>query len=803
VLDEIVRGPTSQFIVPGFEADVRELSQRFRSESWQYKVAQAINAAAIRVKPTVETTPKRVSGFQWAKEFATLRNASRGHGAVQTGTKAALAPSLADALLTYLENSAIFARAWVYLHKNLSGKYRVTSLNLAVPADSFEHLKKTTSANLVNGVYLDIAGPRYVHLADSDVDASDFYVANGGYDGKHFEMISYGSGHVKPSPAAPYNRIHSELPRSETTGGQDLYVHPSGHALTNMPALPEGYVPRPSLEESLWQALTDGPSPIVTLFGRGGIGKTSLALATLHKLQKERVFDTIIWFSARDIDLRQEGPKPVRPDVQDHADLAAELTRLLEPAEAKNPDFNPMDFFASSLRSPDFSGATLYVFDNFETVRDQAALFRWIYEQLRAPNKALITTRHREFNGDFTVEVTGMTFDESIELIKRTGSLLHVEGFLNDELVRRIYREADGHPYVMKILVGEIAKSGPHGTFQRVFARREDILQALFERTFTRLSAVAKRAFLVLCDWKSPVPEIALEAVLLRSAETRVDVQGGIEELHQSSFVELVASEADDTMFVRVPLSARLFGERKLSVDPNQAAVRVDRTLLEEFGAIRDSDFRYGFQPRVDRFLHYVAQQAEDSGQFSNYMEILEFIGQRYPAACKGIAELLLEAGGKDNLIGAKRFILRYLEEADIDNDKRRSAWKFYYQIAKLENDIDDQAHALVQMARIPDTWLPTLSNGVHFINGVLANGNANHVRDKRAFEILARELATLMEARLADASATDGSRLAWLWLHLGEQERAKNLVERLLRLEPDNYHCIKLAGRLGIRTPK
>jgi hypothetical protein len=69
------------------------------------------------------------------------------------------------------------------------------------------------------------------------------------------------------------------------------------------------------------------------LVGRGGIGKTCLALKVLHQLAhstKER-FIGIVWLSARDIDLLPQGPKLVKPAVLTTKDIAREVSALFQP----------------------------------------------------------------------------------------------------------------------------------------------------------------------------------------------------------------------------------------------------------------------------------------------------------------------------------------------------------------------------------------------------------------------------------------------------------------------------------------
>ena len=138
------------------------------------------------------------------------------------------------------------------------------------------------------------------------------------------------------------------------------------------------------------------------------------------------------------------------------------------------------------------------------------------------------------------------------------------------------------------ILLGEAAKERKAIKVRRMVASKDGILEALFERTFGQLSPAAKRVFLTLCSWRSNVPQIAVEAVLLRSSSENYDVEDAIEDLVNASFIERIS--ADDEAILNVPLAASEFGRKKLSVSPYKTAVELDSKLLQLLGASRESD---------------------------------------------------------------------------------------------------------------------------------------------------------------------------------------------------------------------
>ena len=182
-------------------------------------------------------------------------------------------------------------------------------------------------------------------------------------------------------------------------------------------------------------------------------------------------------------------------------------------------------------------GAAMFVLDNFETVRSPQEAFAWFDAYVRPPNKLLITTRTRDFRGDYPVELTGMTESEADILIDSTATRLGIRPLISSEYRHDLHRETEGHPYVIKILLGEVASSGRALNIERIVATRDDILTALFERTYAGLSPAGKRVYLTLSAWRSLVAQVALQAVLLRKENEKLDVDGAVQEL--GLFVDL------------------------------------------------------------------------------------------------------------------------------------------------------------------------------------------------------------------------------------------------------------------------
>lgn len=640
-----------------------------------------------------------------------------------------------------------------------------------------------------------------VELVFSDKDVLNFYFPNGNFNGNKreptFEVISYDSGATDEQNASPYMAPPIELPRSETTGGELDVV---GASLTNIPPSRSGYIVRHQLEEEFRQELTDSRQEVITLAGRGGIGKTSLALSVLHKIAEQGTFEYILWFSARDVDLLLSGPKQVTQDVLTAQDIAKQFVRLTEPPERHNKGFNPLSHFCTTLEKGVEGAPSLLVFDNFETVQSKREVYEIISRCIRSPNKALITTRERSFTGAYAIEVGGMTNDEAQGLIDRTAIELNINAaLLTQEYRRQLYIESEGHPYVIKILLGEVAKSGKAKKPDRIMAGEEQILDALFERTYNEtLSSPAQRVFLILSNWRSVVPQLALEAVLLRDAEDgesdRIRVGVAVDELQQSSFVDIKESPApENERFVFVPLTASLFGRRVLPVSSHKNLVQADLELLHKFGATQQTDIQHGIGPKVESLFRNVERERNT---LTKYLPVLEILARRYPPAWRHMVSLYERSSTDGSPAKAKRAVEKYLQlpARPGEEREREEAWRKLAELRRETGNFVGEVNALIEMSRLPNCPIEDITyTARRFLNSLYKERDAWSRNEKLA---IIEELADRMESRRAELYPNDFGRLAWLYLNKGDTDKAECATRQGLRKDQNNEYLRNLAEK-------
>jgi hypothetical protein len=790
--EDALVGAASQFLLAEAREEQSELTRLCKAGDWQYEATRELKAALDHLSIDSEELPVRADIKRWVRLLVTLRNKTRAHGATLDAKSGPAAEHLARSIGLIYANFRLFKRQWAHLHRNLSGKYRVSAISSDV--SDFRFLKENQGHQFLNGIHLVIGAPRPILLMQTDAELQDFFFANGGLSGKSFEMLSYNTGDRIDGSALPYLAPPGVLPASETEGRGELI--PCGHCFSNAPDVLRDYVGRPALEADLRKLLLDDRRPIVTLVGRGGIGKTSLALKVIHELYAEYRFEVVVWLSARDVDLQLSGPKAVRPSVLSQDDMAHVYSSLvLQESKLAEKGFNARSFFEGQLQKCEM-GPCLFVFDNFETTQNPIEMFNWIDSFIRLPNKALITTRLREFKGDYPVDVQGMTEHESRQLISQTAPALGVLPLLDEKYIRQVIDQSEGHPYVIKILLGEVAKAGRAASIPHLVAGTGDMLTALFERTYASLSPCGQRAFLTLSSWNSAVPRLALEAVLFRSTQERQEVERGIESLIQYSMAELQIAPSDGQEFIGLPLVASVFGRKKLNVSPSKAAIHADVEILQMLGPSRRGDLQLGLATRLEKFIGSIAERIDAGASYETYVPVLEAICRAYNPGWMLMARWHMEERTASGYERAKEELRRFLENEPVPADAAE-AWRLLGQACAQTGDSLGEIHALIERAQVASVSFHDLSSTANKLNVFLRKHGFEI--DKEQKQDLARRLLAVLSSRRNEASPDDLSRMAWLAMRVGQESIARDYVQTGLTLESENYHLVRLAQRLGV----
>ena len=512
------------------------------------------------------------------------------------------------------------------------------------------------------------------------------------------------------------------------------------------------------------------------------MGKTYLALAVAHKLSNAEAqrFDTIVWFSARDLDLRPTGARAVRPQVITLMDVCSTYGALFT-LESTTESFAKILQGQNDRSKP----GTLFIFDNFETMQDLRDLHRFLDQHTTAPNKVLLTTRERAFKADYPIEVKGMEESEAFSMMRQLSTELHAEPLLTGSVMNAFYEQTKGHPYVMKVLVGELAKEKRYIAPAVVLSSRTDVAQAIFERSFTKLSDNARAVFLTVSNWRSYISELSLLVVLgLRG----LDVDQGLDECLRLSLVTVVDRPDGESLYFS-PELARVFGKRKLEGDPDRLVIQADIETLRNFGVTTDPK-REGKQKQlVAKFVAWCKEQAKQSSRekVDKVDALLEMLAELWPDAWLELSDFRRQTGSSADKIEAA------LRRAVEENPSNVTTWLARADYAKATGNQRTYISSLVSA-------VDASPKDVGLIKEV-AFQLAKYVKEQEippaTRHVFLSSVREHMSAQKRELDAVGLSRLAWLYILENDTAKGRECAIRGLELEQDNNYCQRIIEQL------
>jgi hypothetical protein len=295
------------------------------------------------------------------------------------------------------------------------------------------------------------------------------------------------------------------------------------------------------------------------------------------------------------------------------------------------------------------------------------------------------------------------------------------------------------------------------------------------------------------------IPSLAIQAVVMRNADERIDVRNAIDELKKISFIEELYTGEGDESFISLPLAALTFGLKKLNASPLKAVIDSDSELLQAFGAITKEGIKTGVKMRVMHLIKVLARSISMGKEdIAALKPMLEFVGSRVPSVWVEIAQLYVEEGGEYGPEWAKDALRRLLESSE-EAVPHAQIWQKLVAICHQTGDLQGEMQALVEISESPTVSVEELSQLADNINRIFSiakkENKPTFQPDERKY--LLGKLIGRLEHFHHNLDATDLSRLAWLYLHIGNDDRALQLVLSGLDRDPINSYCLKIQQRL------
>lgn len=755
-------------------------------DDWFREAKEALTSIFEALSSEEQTTEKIICARDLITGLVRIRNKTKAHGAVGQDFFLVANTPYIHAVNAVISSCPIFKWDWLSVHF-LDRETRCISL-IGNDPQPMVNSRPIQFQGETTGIYVLPEGASRAFscsdLIKANSECTDFLFPNGGFSPQgQAEFLDYASGGTSKVTVSGFSTPPPSLPSSETEGLGALDVQ--SNVFGNLPSVPKGYVERKNLQDQLEKRLLDRNHSIITLHGRGGVGKTSLALFVAHKLASgpSPRFDQIIWFSARDIDLRPSGPSRVRPAVLDLKAISQAYGKLF------GVDMGPGEFakeLQASDKNPTTNG-TLFIFDNFETLTDVSGIHEFLDTYTLLPNKVLITSRERAFKADYPIAVRGMEFGEAITMLQSLARDLHIEGLVTQKVIQDIFDYAEGHAYVMRVLIGEIAKEGRYVPAPQVMTKRLDIIDAVFERSFSKLTDPGRYVFLTVSTWKSAVSEQALLVVL---GQHGIDVQSGLDECTRLS---LITEDIfpDGQACYHAPQLARLFGKKKLEGDPDRLLIQEDLDTIRRFG-VMDIQQRGGQaqEEPLRRFTEWcMSSESKDAQQVERLDGILESIADLWPHAWLDLAAFRRKHNCDPKKV--EYAFHRAVEEMPFEKE----VWLERAKYARVVNDETMRITSLVSAVDADPADVTLVSEVAFQLCKYINDRKADIPRARRG--IYLASVRSHMQ-RLADQlDATGLSRLAWLFLLEDDKDNAWQYASLGYAKDESNEYCENIIYKL------
>lgn len=307
--------------------------------------------------------------------------------------------------------------------------------------------------------------------------------------------------------------------------------------ISNLPPKPfSRLIGREAYVDEIMHALHDPDHFILAIEGIGGVGKTALAIEIAEQCLTSHIFDVVIWQRASKFDLSTSGAiKESQAFAFD--DLLVSIAMQLGLGELLQVSSAEREHTIRALMG---STRALLVLDGLDIAQEDI-IDRLIW--LLNPSKALLTSRHRFDGNIYTIDLKGLTTEESLTLVRQEAGekgLDCVLGASSSELVRIAHASAF-LPLALKFAVNALSYLSVEAVVQRLLAAQSteisDLYGFLFAQAWQITSATGKQVLIALSAF-SQSASASLVAIEVVSNLDRSVVLQSLDELYRLSLVE-------------------------------------------------------------------------------------------------------------------------------------------------------------------------------------------------------------------------------------------------------------------------
>lgn len=236
---------------------------------------------------------------------------------------------------------------------------------------------------------------------------------------------------------------------------------------------------------------------IISIDGIGGVGKSTLALEIVYNVYDQRLFDSVLWFSAKKEKFIFSQITSVDPEFENLEKL---LELIAEELNIKNYEKFTRENKTKEILDYLRDNSILIVLDNLETI-DITEEFIEFLANVSGNSKILITSRSRLGQVERIITLNPFNYQDTKEFIlseteTRSYSLPKPEV----NTIKTLHNLVDGIPLAIKILIGWVSSGLPLKQLgNKLKKSKSGILDFCFEETYDKqLSDDSKLVFCIV-----------------------------------------------------------------------------------------------------------------------------------------------------------------------------------------------------------------------------------------------------------------------------------------------------------------
>jgi LuxR family glucitol operon transcriptional activator len=302
-----------------------------------------------------------------------------------------------------------------------------------------------------------------------------------------------------------------------------------------------GFVGRNTEVKTIMKHIRSEQDRVITITGAGGVGKTAIALKVAYSFLVEslKLFETIIWFSAKISKLTDSGIFPLTPSIESYEQLIRDILKVLD--EKTFEKFEKakvsIDSYVNYIYGIFSSNKCLFIVDNLETIIKNDALITFITEIPR-PSQVLITSRKGLGEFERRYPITDMLVKDAellFRIVAKHRNRLDLAR-LSEKTIYELVKRVRCYPLLIKWSIGQVCLGKDlNDAFSQIFAKKSDIAEFAFNDVFTLLSNDSKTILysMIVQDEKTVSRYILMNLANLDDDE----FEDAIKELIMTSFV--------------------------------------------------------------------------------------------------------------------------------------------------------------------------------------------------------------------------------------------------------------------------